>query len=365
MRILVLTTELTVHNGWGRYSLDLVHTLEERGIDIVVAATRGGRNEANREVLPVLPPFIAYGKNYFLAFWYAWKLRRIAQRCDLIHALVEPYSYIAYALSVLTGKKYLITAHGTYATLPYLLPAAQRYFHHVSFRAASAVVCVSEYTKRALLEHGIEHTRVIHNGIRIEQFSATSVPLEERDERIITVGALKPRKGQHIALEAFARISQNHPRSTYALVGDQGDAGYVGKLKHIVHAHRLGERVAFLSAIPDNELHSLLSRSRVFVLSSITKGGHYEGFGIAYLEANACGTPTVGCFGSGAEDGIQNGVSGLLVPQEDAGALAEAIERVLTDDAMWQRLSEGALEWARRHDWRRIADEYAKVYGIL
>ena len=80
-----------------------------------------------------------------------------------------------------------------------------------------------------------------------------------------------------------------------------------------------------------------------------------EGWGIINIEANACGTPVVSANVPGLRDSVRDGVSGLLYDYGNIDQLAASMRRVLTDNAMRERLSAGAVSWARQFDWSNSA----------
>lgn len=363
MKVFILTTELNSKNGWGRYSLSLVDALAQNGVETMFATDKNGHNETNGHVINILPDYRNYNKNYLMALWYALRLRRHAKRCDVIHSFVEPYSYIAYWLSKLTGKRYFITTHGSYGVMPFRLSAARRYFHKKSFISAEKVICVSEYTKKRLAEFNPSNLLVINNGIDFKRFCHASIPaLEERENYILSVGALKHRKGQHISLQAFGVIADAFKDARYFIVGDRSDPDYFNQLKKITIDLRIENRVEFLSSISDEELIKLYKKAKVFVLTSISKGTHFEGFGLVYLEANACGLPVIGSMDSGAEDAIEDGKTGFLVQQNNADAIAGVVNKVFSDKELWKKISENGRVWAKEHDWALIVKKYIVVY---
>jgi len=363
MKILILTTELSVRNGWARYSLDMVHALQKQGMTPVVVVNSQNINETTIETIKILPHFRNYVLNFLTSFWYAWKLRKLAKDCDRIHAFVESYSGVAYFLQILTGKEYVVTTHGTYGVLPFKFSLPVRWFHKKTFLTAKKVVCVSTYTATALQSYGIYNTTVINNGITFEKFNKGEVPaLELREDILLSVGALKYRKGQHIALQAFAKIASTSPQLKYYVVGEQSDAEYFQKLKNIATDVHVENRVHFLSGISDSELLKLYKKAKVFVLPTLNKGAHFEGFGLVYLEANACGLPVIGSFESGAEDAIKNGETGILVTQGDSDAVAEAIISLLSKENIWRNMSTAGLVWAKEHDWKQIIEHYVTLY---
>jgi glycosyltransferase involved in cell wall biosynthesis len=82
-----------------------------------------------------------------------------------------------------------------------------------------------------------------------------------------------------------------------------------------------------------------------------------EGWGLTVIEANALGTPNVASDAPGLRDSVRDGETGFLVPDGDVAAFAERIGALLGDDALARRMSAAALEWSRRFEWDRAADQ--------
>jgi len=351
MKIFVLTNELSAKSGWGRYSLDIKNGMETSGHELIVADTR------------LLPDPLNYYKNYLLSFWYAWKLKKYAKDCDIIHSFIEPYSFIAFLLAKITNKKYFVTAHGTYGVLPYYQSLLHRVFHSLSFKSASKIICVSSYTKKIMSEIGFKNLQIINNGINTKKFSGSLKKIANKRKNIVlTVGALKHRKGQHVSLEAFARASSGVDGLNYYIVGNHNDASYIKKIKGIIKKYNIENKVKFFSSISDEKLIELYSQAKIFVMTSLSEKKHFEGFGLVYLEANSCGTPTIGSFNSGAEDAIKHGVTGFLVEQNDMESIQKLMRKLIKDENLWQKMSENGILWARKHDWEIIIKEYVKLY---
>ena len=143
---------------------------------------------------------------------------------------------------------------------------------------------------------------------------------------IVFVGRLVARKGVDRLIEALALM----PRRDIVLhvVGD----GIQRRALEVL-ALRLGvrERVIFSGAVDDAARDRALGEAWCFAMPSRADGGDVEGFGIVYLEAAMAGIPVIGGRGSGAEEAIAHGETGLLVDGRDATALAEALESIVGD----------------------------------
>lgn len=350
MKIFVLTSETAATSGWGRYSADLLHALSRYGV------------QADTVTAGILPDPLDYRRNFLLAPWYAWRLRERARACDAIHAFVEPYACVAYWLALFARKPYYVTAHGTYALLPFSLSLYRRLFHRRAFARAQRIVCVSDYTRRRLAAFGFDNLSVINNGIAFDAFSFGAAPTSEKEDLILSVGAIKHRKGYHVALEAFARARKDIPTLRYCIVGDRGDAAYVRGLMERACALGVHDAVEFHESVSDEDLRQLYRRARALVLTPVSEGMHFEGFGLVYLEANASGLPVIGTKETGAEDAIRDGETGYLVPQNDVPATAAAIVRILQNPEKSRVIGDAGIAWARGHDWNVIAPHYAALY---
>lgn len=364
MKIFVLTTELSDRNGWGRYSKDLLDSLTDMEIEASIATS----NEANNTIkvdAQILPAEQRMKRNYFFAPWFALRLLYQARQCDIIHAFVEPYSHVAYWLSVFSKKPYFVTAHGTYATLPLSQGGAISELHRKSLLRAQKVICVSSHTEKELHDNGIKNTVVINNGIDAKKFSSSEIaPLSERNNQIISVGAIEERKGQHVVVDAMQELVKEFPSLVYTVVGNN-DKEYFHSLKKKVSDYNLNNNVDFIGQVSDEELIELYKKSKILVMTSINKSGHFEGFGLVYIEANAFGTPVIGSKNTGAEDAIKNGETGILVEQENSKELASAIRSLFNEKEKWSVMSSKGVSWAQEHDWSIVAKLYIHTYKTI
>jgi phosphatidylinositol alpha-1,6-mannosyltransferase len=231
-------------------------------------------------------------------------------------------------------------------------------------RQARAVVCVSRYTRARVADVlPLDNLEVINNGLEPPNRSngRDGEPIAG-DPVLLGVGAVKPRKGYHVAIEALTAVRERHPDVHYYVVGDDQDRKYVGQLRETVDRLNLGGNVTITGIIDDSRLDALYRRCDAFILPSVNSGGAFEGYGLAYLEANAYGKPVVGSLDCGAEDAIRHGENGYLTPQNDPSALASYVLNLLDDAESAARMGERGRQFALGRDWSRVTDEYLVLY---
>lgn len=213
-------------------------------------------------------------------------------------------------------------------------------------RAATRVTVNAIAVRDVVMEHeGCPPSKIEHipNGVPLPDLS-TPVAASEDDPRgdgplVGMVGRLGWKKGYEYALEAFARLRERVSEVRVDIIGD-GDLRE--DLAERAHTLGLDGTVRFLGQRTD-----VPERMRTFdcyVLSSVI-----EGMPNALLEAMALGRPVVTTNAGGSAEVAVDGESGLVVPTRDPDALASAIERVLTDELLRERISRAALVRVKKH----------------
>ncbi len=364
LRVCVVTWELQPDSGWGRYSLGLIRGLRERGVEIVVLVhrrTSSAHVPDGVRVVPCLSSPLGALDRPVSCVWNFAQLARYARGSDLVHFCVEPYALTA---ALWLPWPYVVTVHGTYGVVPLRGNPLLRSAFARSLRGARAVVCVSRFTRDRMAEAAsLDNLAVINNGLELPG-TGHAEPSDglPGDPVLLGVGALKPRKGYHVAVEALPLIRRRYPTVHYFAVGDDRDHKYVAQLREAIQRHGLEEHVTITGRIDDDRLAALYRRADVFVLTPVNSGLAFEGFGLAYLEANAYGTPVVGSSDCGAEDAIQEGENGLLAPQADHVAVAERVLQLLDDPARAERMGTRGRELALARDWTNVAADYLALY---
>jgi phosphatidylinositol alpha-1,6-mannosyltransferase len=259
----------------------------------------------------------------------------------------------------LLGVPYVILVHGTdlYAYLTGFT-WADRWVSRAVLRNASAVIANSAATKEAVELRGYP-SRLIHivnPGADTAEFrpSADVRPIRDRlnlagRHVLLSISRLVRRKGHRNVIMALPAVLRQIPDLLYVIVGTgpEGDA-----LKALVKDMRLEGCVRFAGDVPEDEKLLYYQACDVFIMPAleISQGGmrDYEGFGIVYIEANACGKPVIAGMSGGAQDAVIDGVTGLLVEPRDIGAISQAVTRLLTDREFAARLGNNGRKRAEK-----------------
>ena len=351
--IVILTLDTDPKGGYGRYASELASGISQNGYDILFLKERGSGQSG-----------VVCLKRRFGMFLSAWKVRKYFRQADIVHALdVYPYGIIAWLGNIFLNRPLVLTLQGTYSITPFYNPKTRWLACH-ALQAAQYRIAISQFTKKSVQNiTATEDIEVINHGIDLGRFERQRKSSDKKF--ILSVGALKPRKGYHIAIPAFALAKEKVPDLEYIIVGDQQDQSYYQKLRALVQELRIFEAVCFKSHITDQELADLYAQAYLFLLPSINYSHHIEGFGLVFLEAAAAGLPVIGTLGNGIEDAVHNGVNGLLVEQGDINQTAQAIVNIVGDPDRWQKMSAASYAWARQHDLSQVLARYDTVYRQL
>jgi glycosyltransferase involved in cell wall biosynthesis len=154
-------------------------------------------------------------------------------------------------------------------------------------------------------------------------------------------------------LEAFPQIQQSVPGIRLVIVGEGDDRP---RLERIARTLGIAQAVEFAGHVSDQRKAELLQQMWCKVTTSAK-----EGWGLTVLEANACGTPVVASNVPGLRDAVRDGITGLLYPYGDRSALAATVVRLITDDALREKLGREAVSWSRTFTWDRAAQQTLSI----
>ncbi len=240
----------------------------------------------------------------------------------------------AYLAHLFTGIGFSVTAH---AKDIYMRDVNREVFTEIA-EAATAVVTVCQANRRHLQSHVLRRparVEVVYNSVRP---SLTAMERSPRDPRLVLgVGRFVEKKGFHVLLEACRILLDRQVDFQCVLIGEGEQAEALRD-----QSARLGltDRVEMLGATPRDEVLRWMRRARVLAAPCVgATDGNQDALPTVLLEALASGLPVVSTPIAGIPEIVDAGVEGLLVPEGDPGALAEALERLLKDPAVWDRMS--------------------------
>jgi glycosyltransferase involved in cell wall biosynthesis len=367
VRVGIITDELTPTHGWGRHSIEVIRALLRAGASLRLLSPRRLCEADDLAQLPGHTHVSSYrsetrgvAKVLLRNAPAAWRALR---DCDAVHALTEAYAPLA-VLSA-HGAPAFVTVHGTYG--PLLLRGKQGVVQRWALRRLSGVVCVSRYTE-GVMQRALPgvHTAVVPNGVDLARFAREPDGPPAIDVLdgpfVLSVGAIKERKGYHTSIPAFAQAHARFPDVRYVIVGDVDDRPYLARMQALARDLGVGDAVCFAGRVSDDDLVRLYHRCAAFWQLPSVAEGQFEGFGLMYLEANACGKPVIGAAGCGAEEPILDGENGFLVPADDPAAAAEALCRLLADPALAARMGERGRARAASLTWDAAASRLLEMY---
>ncbi len=255
--------------------------------------------------------------------------------------------------------------------------AIKRRMARAIFGGAAVLVAISNWTRDLALAvlgdlgldgHG-QRLRVIHPGTDPTHFrpGADAVDLRERlglpdrgTRWLVTVARLQQHKGMDTVIAALPAILARAPDVRYAVAGTGPDRE---RLEKLANKLGLGDRVRFLGGVSDRELPALYNLASVYVgASRRAERLGVEGFGIALVEASACGRPVVAGNSGGIPDAVRDGETGFLVPPEEPAAFADAICRLLADPAAAQRMGQNGRRAVETYfNWDRVVRDLREI----
>ena len=203
-------------------------------------------------------------------------------------------------------------------------------------RTLDALLVGSRFMREELVMNGFapERVHVLPPVVRMDGARATPVP---RERRVLFVGQLIRGKGVDLLLRALARLSCDFE----ATIVGTGNAGT--RLQVLARRLGLADRVSFVGWVEHEAVGACYAAARVAVVPSRWP----EPFGMVGLEAMRHGRPVAAFAVGGIPDWLEHGRTGLLAPEQNVPALADALERLLTDDALAARMGGAAAERAR------------------
>jgi colanic acid/amylovoran biosynthesis glycosyltransferase len=266
-----------------------------------------------------------------------------ALRPLLVHAHFGRGGALALPIVRAIGIPLVVTFHGGDATKethyrPRLVPRVYARRLAALQREAALFVCVSEFVRDRLLARGFpaEKLEVIHQGVEA-QATAPAEPEAAADRYVLFVGRFVEKKGVSHLIEAMRLLESRGDTTRLVLIGD-------GPLGQQLRDEARGlKRVTFLGWLPNAEVRRRMRGAVALCVPSVTaREGDSEGLPTVIFEAMAEGVPVVGSQHAGIAEAVEHDRTGLIVPEGNPPALADALERLIGDQELRRRLGAAA-----------------------
>jgi phosphatidylinositol alpha-1,6-mannosyltransferase len=279
------------------------------------------------------------------------------------------FAALANTASRLLGKPYFISVYGGEILHDFRARSVRR-----NFAAARAIIAISSYTRSLLAGLGVNENKihVIPCGTDPQRFrpDIDGAGIRRKfgvgeKKVILSVSRLVKRKGNANIVSAMPEILRKIPEAHYLIVGKGEEEG---ALKAQVQDMGLAGNVTFAGYVDESELPHYYASCDVFVMPSFAahRGENVEGFGIAYLEANACGKPVIGGRTGGVADAIVEGETGLMVDPLDVTDIAGAIVEILADEKKARAMgAAGRKRVETEYNWRSVSEKISELIERL
>ena len=344
---------------------DLAAALARKGASPVVITSTPNAGAEPRPELTVtrLRVLRAPGFGFAVSPLLVRRLERTLRdgRFDVVHAhvsVISPFAIAALLAARRLNLPAVVTFHSMLLRATDVMQWADRRWgwsaSPILLTAVSKLVA-----EQARVGAGGKEVLVLPNGVDLDFWPESPRPaFEGNDSRRIvfaTAMRLAPKKRPMALIDAFQiarKIASAHERELELRIA--GDGPLRQKLEKTIKNSGLSDNIKLLGAMPRERVRTLHAESDVFVMPSTR-----ESFGLAALEARASGLPVVAMKGTGAEDFLEDGKTGMLAG--DDRACATHMARLATDNALRARLS-GRDAGLARFDWDAVSDQHLDAY---
>lgn len=218
------------------------------------------------------------------------------------------------------------------------------------------IITVSECSRKDIAaDFGIKPNSLdlVYNGIDTEAFSPIPEIKRKANRIMATASADAPLKGLDYLLKAFASLQEKYPELELLVLGKPKAGGHTERL---IEQLGIKDKLIFMNGITEQKIRELYAEASLAVVPSL-----YEGFGLPAGEAMSCGVPLISTCGGSLPEVV--GDAGILVPIADAPAIADAIDQLLSDEALRLQLSEqGRKRILEKFSWKHAAQQMTQYY---
>lgn len=286
---------------------------------------------------------------------------------DIIHCHFGPNGNLGALLKdtgVFKGK--LITAFHGYDMTQYIEKNGNNVYDHL-FKIGDLFLPISNLWKDKLIKLGCDRQKIIVHrmGININKFLFhPRKPRKNGKINLLTIARLVEKKGVQYGIQAVAQLVKKYPGIEYRIIGD---GPLKTKLESLTKKLNICGNVKLIGWKQQEEIIELIEESDILLAPSITgKDGDQEGIPVAIMEALAQGLPVISTYHSGIPELIEDGVSGLLVPERNIDALAEKLEYLIQHPEIWPTMGRaGRKRVEENFNIDKLNDQLVKIYQMI
>ena len=296
----------------------------------------------------------------------------LRHRFDAVHAgRVLPEGLVALIVARLIRRPLVIYCHGEELTT-WRQPGKRRVMIF-TYRHADLLIANSEFTRDELLRIGVESTKValLSPGVDIHRFRP-GLPYNDLRRRIgvgpqqkliVSVGRLSRRKGFDQVIRSLPELVRRGIDVHYGVIGMGEDRDYLAAL---ARDFGVTDRVSLVGHVDSDELPRWYNAADVVTMPNREIDGDTEGFGMVFIEAAACGKPSIAGKAGGTAAAVVDGVTGLRIDGASLEAVTEGLACVLCDQTLAQRLgANGHSRAVANFSWQRVAEATCALHARL
>jgi len=370
MRILVLSHEYPpVGGGGGRVAQDICTGLARRGHELIVLTAQcddlpgeemldgvrlvriqSGRRQPFRADMRAMIGYVWAG------FWQGQRLIRRWQP-DVVHVhFAVPAGVVAWALSVVTGVPYVLTAH--LGDVPGGVPEKTgKWFRWIKpftppiWRRAAKVAAVSAFTRDLALVHYPVDIEVVPNGVDMQELDPGEIVVND-SPKVVFAGRFMPQKNPLQIVEALAAVA-DLPWHCVMM----GDGPLRGDVEQAIAQHGLEERFTLPGWVTPEEVIDCYRKSDIFFMPSLS-----EGLPVVGVQSMSMGLALVLGAAGGNVELIEDGVNGYLRAPHDQDGYVAVLRELLGDPVRLLEVRQASRKMAERFDLRKIVAAYEQLF---
>lgn len=235
------------------------------------------------------------------------------------------------------------------------------------FKAGDLFLPVCKYFKKNLVKLGCDPKKIVvhHSAIDCKKFFCKRRKEPKKDKiHIVSIGRLIGKKGLDDALKAVIRIIKKYPHVRYTIVGD---GKMRGQLERLIEKSDMQKKIILFGWANRDEVVRILNKADIFLLPSKTSSDHdKEGIPNVLKEAMACGLPVVSTYHAGIPELVEDGVSGLLVPEGDVDQLVAKLAYLIKNRNQWKKMGKaGRKKVEQEYELEAVVDKLEKLFYRL